>query len=121
MKQIEYKISGKFNQEIIDEILKVEQDKGLTAESLLEEANKKSNPLHALFEWDDKEAGHLFRLQQARMIINEVKVIIESKEYYSKIRVCKLCHLEYGLDLIKEKENLICPRCCITPNKYFFD
>ena len=43
------------------------------------------------------------------------------KEYYSKIRVCKLCHLEYGLDRLKEKENLICPRCCITPNKYFFD
>ena len=43
------------------------------------------------------------------------------KKYYSKIRTCKLCHLEYGLDLIKEKENLVCPRCGMNPNRYFFD
>ena len=83
MTQIEYKISDKLNQERINEILRVEQQKGLTAEALLEEASKKSSPLHDLFEWDNSEAGHLYRLQQARVVINEVKVIIENKEYYA--------------------------------------
>ena len=83
MTQVEYKISDKLNQDRINKILKVEQEKGLTAENLLEEAQRKDSPLHDLFEWDNDEAGKLYRLQQARVIINEVKVIIESKEYYA--------------------------------------
>lgn len=83
MTQIEYKITDKLNQDRINEILRIEQEKGLTAEALLDEASKKSSPLHDLFEWDNDEAGNLYRLQQARIIINEVKVIIESKEYYA--------------------------------------
>jgi hypothetical protein len=81
--KIEYKVTDKLNQDRINEILKIETAKGLTAERLLEEASKKSSPLHDLFEWDDSEAGHLYRLQQARVVINEVKVIIESNEYYA--------------------------------------
>jgi hypothetical protein len=82
-KMIEYKITDKLNQERINEILKIESEKGLTAEKLLQEASKKLSPLHDLFEWDDSEAAHLYRLQQARVVINEIKVIIENKEYYA--------------------------------------
>lgn len=80
---VEYKVTDKLNQDRINEILRIESEKGLTAERLLEEASKKSSPLHDLFEWNNSEAAHLYRLQQARIVINEVKVIIESKEYYA--------------------------------------
>jgi hypothetical protein len=78
-----YKISNKLNQERINEILRVEKENKLTAENLLAEASKVDNPLHELFEWDDTEAANQYRLFQARVLINEVKVIIDSKEYYA--------------------------------------
>lgn len=81
--KMEYKIFGKFNQERINEILRVEQENGLTAENLLAEASKENNPLHELFEWDDTEAANQYRLFQARVLINEVKVIVDSKEYFA--------------------------------------
>lgn len=36
---------------------------------VVEESKPKSSPLHAYFEWNDKAAGHQFRLMQARKII----------------------------------------------------
>jgi len=83
MTKLVYKITERLNQKRIDEILRIESEKGLTAERLLEAASKKTNPLHDLFEWNDSLAAHNYRLQQARVFINEVKVIIENKEYYA--------------------------------------
>jgi len=80
---MEYKTTKKYSKKVIDEIFRIHKEKGLTAENLLKEAKKKSNPLHSLFRWDDKEAAYLWRLQQARVIINEVKIIVEDKEYYA--------------------------------------
>jgi len=80
---MEYKITKRLSQETINEILKIEQNKGLTAKAIISEAEKKSSPLHDLFEWDDTEAAKLYRLQQARILVNEVKVIIDEKEYYA--------------------------------------
>lgn len=83
-KQIQYKTTDKLNSERIEAILNVKKEqKVLTAENLLESAKNKENPLHELFNWDDTEASNLWRLQQARCIINEVKIIIEDKEYYA--------------------------------------
>lgn len=41
----------------------------LTASRLLEEAAQEAHPLHDRFTWDDTEAAHQYRLQQARHII----------------------------------------------------
>lgn len=81
--KVEYKITKKLTQEKINEILNIEKSKGLTAEALLESAKNKNSSLHDFFEWDDTLAGEKFRLCQARILINEVKVIIEEKEYYA--------------------------------------
>jgi hypothetical protein len=44
----------------------------LVAPFVVEEASKKSSPLHSLFEWDNTRAAHLYRLQQARVLIQHV-------------------------------------------------
>lgn len=80
---MEYKTTKKISNEIIKEILKVKKKNGLTAETIVNQARDKTNPLHELFEWDDKQASEMWRLQQARVLINEVKVIIEDKEYFA--------------------------------------
>jgi hypothetical protein len=74
-----YQTNKKITKSVISEIVRVEKEKGLTPEHLLEVAQNKDNPLHDLFQWDNKEAGREWRLQQARVIINEVKVIVGTK------------------------------------------
>ena len=61
----------------------------LTAETVLEEAQKTSSPLHSLFEWDNTKAAREWRLQQARVIINYVKVKVGEKIYseYESVNV----------------------------------
>ena len=83
MEEIKYKITEKINENVIDEILRVEEEEGLNAENLLEVAKNKKNSLHELFDWDDSSAGEKYRLQQARILINEVKIIVNDKELYA--------------------------------------
>lgn len=80
---VTYKVTEKYTPERIDKILKIQSQKGLTPENLINEAKDKNNPLHDLFDWDNNIAGDKWRLQQARVIINEVKVVIDEKEYYA--------------------------------------
>jgi len=80
---MEYKITEKINQQVLNEILDIKSNKGLTAEQVLKQAEKKKSALHNLFEWDNDIAGEKYRLQQARILINEVKIIIDTKEYYA--------------------------------------
>jgi len=82
-KKIEYKETKKISKEVIDEILIVKEKKGLTAENLLNSARKKSSSLNKLFDWDDSTAAENWRMQQARQIINEVKIIVEDKELFA--------------------------------------
>ena len=80
---MEYKITGKINEKVIEEILKVKEKKGLTAEAIIEQAKNKTSSLHNLFDWDNTMAAEKWRLQQARVLINEVKVIVEDQIYYA--------------------------------------
>ena len=82
-KSVEYKITGKISEKVIQEILKVKEKQGLTAKAIVDQARKKTSPLHDLFEWDNEKASEMWRFQQARVLINEVKVIIEDNEYYA--------------------------------------
>lgn len=80
---IQYKNTEKFTPEVIEEIVEVQKNYGLTAENLLKKASKKSSSLYEFFDWDNTSAGEKWRLQQARGIINEVKVIVEDREMYA--------------------------------------
>lgn len=46
---------------------------------LVEAARPKSSPAHAGFEWDNKKAGHEYRLIQARTWIRRVEVFVEDR------------------------------------------
>jgi hypothetical protein len=48
--------------------------KAKTAEALLEGASITSSPLHACFNWDDTVAANEYRLIQARVMINSIRV-----------------------------------------------
>ena len=81
--KIQYKNTEKFTQEVIDEVLEVQKTYGLTPENLLKKASKKSSSLYEFFDWDNSSAGEKWRLQQARGLINEIKIVVEDKELYA--------------------------------------
>jgi hypothetical protein len=61
----------------VKEITKIEKSAGaITPETVLDAAKNKRSPLHALFTWDNSEAAHQFRLQQARTLLNNIQVTI---------------------------------------------
>lgn len=67
------------NPAIIKELTEIARANGgvLKAEVVVEVAADKSSPLHSWFEWDDTEAAHQWRLQQARQLI---RVCVETWE-----------------------------------------
>ena len=81
--KIQYKNTEKFTPEVIGEVLEVQVKYGLTADSLLKKESKKSSSLYEFFDWDNSSAGDKWRLQQARTLINEIKIIVEDKEIYA--------------------------------------
>ena len=48
----------------------------VTPELIVREAEKKRSPLHNIFEWDDEKAAYNHRLQQARILLNNIQVTI---------------------------------------------
>jgi hypothetical protein len=66
--------------EIIYELKKIEQRKGIiTPSSVVEAARDQTSPLHAHFTWDDTEAAEAYREWQARGLLKRVTVKIEGK------------------------------------------
>jgi len=65
-------------QEKVNEIYK---DQGqVTPSGLLNAAKPQNSPIHNAFEWDNKKAGHEFRLIQARQWIRKVTITVEDRE-----------------------------------------
>lgn len=54
-----------------------ERDKCVRASVVVKEATPVRSPLHKEFEWDDKTAGHAYRLYQARSLIRSTPVVFE--------------------------------------------
>ncbi len=52
----------------------------ITPDMLIKEAKKKTSPLHNCFTWDDKKAGKLRRLDEARYLLRMVTVEIETDD-----------------------------------------
>lgn len=46
----------------------------ITPYDVLDEARNKRSPLHSAFTWDDSEAGEKYRLMEARILLNGVRV-----------------------------------------------
>ena len=61
--------------EAVNELERIENVYGkLTAENILSESRNANAILHDLFNWDDEHAAELYRLNQARTILNNIQV-----------------------------------------------
>lgn len=76
--------------ESIEDILRklINQNGGqITPAIVLAEAKRKSSPLHTHFTWDDTQAAHQWRLEQAAHMIRKVRVTVEvSPEVTVRVR-----------------------------------
>jgi len=69
------------------EKLRVKKKGKLTPEDVVSAAKAASSPLHLYFEWDDAEAAHQHRLNQARYLLRSVRVVHVAKEGTHEIAV----------------------------------
>ena len=70
-----------------DELLDILAKNGkITTELVVDTAKDPDNILHTSFEWNDKVAGHQFRLEQAEHLINRYEIKIEIPEGSGEIR-----------------------------------
>jgi len=73
------------NTAVIERMKELENEQGeLTTEVVLKDASDPSSPLHEHFDWDDKEAAHKWRTEQARRLIRSVRLVIHETE--TKVR-----------------------------------
>jgi hypothetical protein len=76
-------------------------DGQITAEEVVEEARRlpKDHPLHDAFEWDNRKAGHAYRVYQARLILNRHRsqiVVTSSSRVYAVKAPLFVHHPEKG-------------------------
>ena len=65
----------------------VQRHGSLTPHTVLQEATPEESPLHHYFEWDDSEAAHRHRLDQARALIQRYRFTVEVEpERFVQIR-----------------------------------
>ena len=76
MKSISKQYIKRDMKKISEEIIKIAENRGLTAENVVESARNKGSSLHRFFEWDDTLAAEEWRLQQARVLIHTIKIKI---------------------------------------------
>ncbi len=77
---------------LADQLEKIDStENGLTPEAVVRVASDPDNPLHSQFEWDDKKAGHMHRLQQARSLIKRVKIITPAGNLTPKYVSVEIC------------------------------
>lgn len=62
------------------ELTALEKDGRLTPEDVVAAARNPKSALHPHFNWDNKEAAHFWRLEQARTLIRSVKINITIDE-----------------------------------------
>lgn len=64
---------GEYIKSVMD---KSKGDRSITTEHLLELAKKPACPLHGVFTWSDEKAARLYRLQEARHLLNHIRVVV---------------------------------------------
>lgn len=66
------------NDEIIAELKKLESSRGrLDPVDVIDAARPATSPLHACFDWSDREAADKWRIAQARDLIRRIKIVVE--------------------------------------------
>jgi hypothetical protein len=68
----------------------------ITPEILVNEAKKRKSPLHPIFEWDDTKAAENYRLQQARILLNNIQVTIVTDNESKNVSVYEVTSVKEG-------------------------
>jgi hypothetical protein len=53
---------------------------GITPTQIVDEARRKTSPIHNAFEWSDTKAAEAYRLVQARMLIGAIVIVRDGSE-----------------------------------------
>jgi len=71
-----------------EELERIQKENGglLTPSLVIEEARKKSSPIHNYFEWDKDKAQEKYLLYQARQLINSIEVVVSFNGEEKEIR-----------------------------------
>jgi hypothetical protein len=60
---------------VVEELKDIQEEKGeIVPEFVVEAAKNKNSALHNYFEWNNKEAAHKYRLQQASELLRRIEV-----------------------------------------------
>jgi len=68
----------------------------ITAETVLKAASSKKSCLHDMFEWDDSRAAQQYRLQQARILINNIDIVFISENEEQTVPAYEIIRNEQG-------------------------
>jgi hypothetical protein len=68
----------------------------ITPELLVNEATNPKSVLHSIFEWDDHKAAHGYRLQQARILLNNIQITVISDGEAKEISVYEVTSYKGG-------------------------
>lgn len=68
----------------------------LSAEMIVQEAKDPKSIFHPIFEWDDTKAAYGYRIQQARILLNNLKINIISDGESTEISVYEITCFKDG-------------------------
>jgi hypothetical protein len=68
---VEAQVYGDF----IEELAEGADPGSVATEVIVEQARNRSHPCHDLFDWNEKHAAHLYRLDQARHFVNRLRIV----------------------------------------------
>ena len=68
------------------EFERIDREKGLTAENVVDESRPETAPLHKAFEWDNDIAGEEWRKHQARQMMGNLLIKIEERPEAPAVR-----------------------------------
>jgi hypothetical protein len=74
-------ISAEQREAIRTRLAEIEAANGgrLTAAAVVQDAKRKSSPLHSCFEWDIRKAAESHWIEQARELITSVRVVVQTE------------------------------------------
>lgn len=68
----------------------------ITPEIIVNESEDPQSLLHPIFEWDNKKAAFNYRLQQARVLLNNIKIAVITDGESKEISVFEVTSLQEG-------------------------
>lgn len=88
--------------EAVQELNRIQDSYGfITPELVVKEASNPKSILHPIFEWDDSKAASGFRLQQARILLNNIQIKVLSDGENKEIAVYEVTTFGEGYKRIQ--------------------